>query len=227
MLKQTIELFGRTLAAEVHGLKGERRIKVLGSLTNAEAAELGLSRITAWRSRRDGFFWLNSRGREDNSRTLSAEEAIEVVRCARIGAALAWRSMAMRWEREMRPFEFGDLLQEAAEWLVRSSARAEFENEAWRIASAKTAAMRFLDDTVFARRRRADVVEDESFWSLIDLPVEEGTQTLQIAHQVKEYMLLRYGNEVWDRVWSWANGVTPEPPAELADVLKGVRNAIV
>jgi NTP pyrophosphatase (non-canonical NTP hydrolase) len=223
MIKITIDLFGRSFEAEVHGLRGQRRYKVFGSITNPEAEELGLSRVTAWRSRRDGHFWLNYHSKEDNStgRALTLEEAGEVIRCAEIGARLALRTYGVHnLYKEIRPFDMDDLVQEGVERLIRNSGRPEFTEVSWRIGLAKVASLDFIRNVCLRGRSPAspeelpDIVADYD-----DLEVVEDRS---LVAQIRAHVVLNYGFEAWDQIWSWASSTTQQPSTEVAALIRKV-----
>lgn len=203
-----IELFGATVEAETHGNKGQRRAKVFTSITNAQAEELGLSRITAWRSRRDGFFWLNYHMKEDNSTSnpLSDEEIDELMRCAKIGAKLALRVYNLRMDR-LWPYSFEDLIQVAAEKLYSQSGHEDYAVEAWRIIAAKNRALCFIRDQVFNRIGSSavfDTVVKTIASEDLDTDLEAVGERASLVLQIRSYVLNELGYEAWQIIWTWA-----------------------
>ena len=222
MQKIQLSLFGRSYEAEVHGLRGQRRYKVFGTISNTEAVVLGLSRITAWRSRRDGYFWLNYHEKEDNSsaRGLSSEEVNELVRCARIGVRLALRSYGVIRLTELRPFELEDLVQEACEGLLRNSGRLEFQDEGWRIVTAKHAAMMFLRSSSFRGRSAGD--PEVVFAECVTTDDLDTVEHRSLVAQIRAHVVLHHGFEAWDRMWSWACTTEEQLPSEVAALIREV-----
>lgn len=213
-----------------------RRRKVYGKLTNEEAARLGLSRITAWRSRQRGWYWINYHERETAYvvDSLSSEMVEAILEDARIGTFWALSAFNVPL-RKIGVYDITDLFQEAAEKLVRLAGHPKAVHPAWRRVAAKNAVIGFIRANMKHLLKfgegavRIDLLPSADFFDSVRLQAEHERFTPEyiaelksLREQIRKHVIAHHGEEAWEALWGWACSGEPEPSEEVATLIKCV-----
>lgn len=133
-------------------------MRVYKSLTNEEAAQMGLSRITAWRSRKNGWYCdagptVRKRAahiRQPSRRTINQKPITEltpedwqnILDAAQTGVRKFMNSRGLQ-SYNLAPFSKDDLISESILRLVELSGNPNFQYGGWKVKVAFYTAMSF------------------------------------------------------------------------------------